>query len=714
MSDKRVNVLVYSGNGATVESVRHCLWSLRRLLGPNYAVIPISGEAVLREPWPASCALFVMPGGADLGYCRTLNGEGNRRISQYVNKGGAYLGLCAGGYYGCQRCEFEEGKQAMEVVGDRELAFYPGICRGLAFPGFVYHSEVGTRAAELKVNRAALPTSEGLVPEVFRSYYNGGGVFVDADKLKHRGVEVLASYTETLSVDSGEGAAAVVYRKIGEGSVILTGPHPEFAAVNLDKGADIMDYAKTVEVLAADDKQRVDFMKACLTKLGLHVNPENEAVPSLSRIHLSATPSSDISELVSDWTDILSSENGQDYIRAEQDTFQVEKQSTWSLANVAKALPEVVQSAMNATPGLVTSGDEKTEAESKTEEVAEKDSGIVDYDKIIKRIVTHETSLPESKETPYFNHHAFFANLQHYNSVIRTHEPTFGRVLMYGEVVTSTNSLLEKNPKLLSALPIGTTLTATTQLAGRGRGSNIWVSPPGSLMFSTVLRHPLSLSATAPVVFIQYLVALAIVQGIQTYDRGYDKLPVKLKWPNDIYALLPSLSTPNAPSPTTASSSRPATDYVKIGGILINSSYSGGDYTLVCGVGLNVSNAAPTTSLNALCAAARLPAMTPEKLLAAILSRFEALHRRFASPANTAAFAPFLDDYYRAWLHQGQLVTLETEGGMRARIKGISPDWGLLVAEELGWEDRPTGKVVQLQSDSNSFDFFKGLVRRKA
>ena len=46
-------------------------------------------------------------------------------------------------------------------------------------------------------------------------------------------------------------------------------------------------------------------------------------------------------------------------------------------------------------------------------------------------------------------------------------------------------------------------------------------------------------------------------------------------------------------------------------------------------------------------------------------------------------------------------------------IKGITRDWGLLVAEELGWEDRGTGKVWTLQSDSNSFDFFRGLVRRK-
>lgn len=205
-----------------------------------------------------------------------------------------------------------------------------------------------------------------------------------------------------------------------------------------------MDYAKVVDALAADDKQRVDFMKACLSKVGLQVNPENEAVPSLSRIHLSAAPSSDIEELVSGWTEILTSEHGQDYIKAEHDTFQLEKQSTWNLANVAKALPEVVQSAMNATPGLATSGDLAAEAESKTEEAAEEESGIVDYDKIIKRIVAHGTSLPESKETPYFNHHAFFANLQHYNSVTRTHDATFGRVLMYGEVVTSTNTLLEK------------------------------------------------------------------------------------------------------------------------------------------------------------------------------------------------------------------------------------------------------------------------------
>lgn len=224
MSGKRVNVLIYAGNGTTVESVRHATWSFRRLLGPNYAVITITGDQILKEPWMASCAMLVMPGGADLGYSRTLNGAGNRLIKQYVQMGGKYLGLCAGGYYGSARCEFEIGKQGMEVVGDRELAFFPGTCRGLAFPGFQYHSEAGTRAAQLKVHQDnfSMPVPQGL-----RAYYNGGGVFVDAETYAGKGIEVLASYTEILAVDAGVSPAAVVYCKVGEGGAILTGPHPE-------------------------------------------------------------------------------------------------------------------------------------------------------------------------------------------------------------------------------------------------------------------------------------------------------------------------------------------------------------------------------------------------------------------------------------------------------------------------------------------------------
>jgi biotin--protein ligase len=458
LAPKRLNVLVYSGaltqsgwrknvlthppgNGSTVESVRHCLYTLRRLLAPNYAVIPVTSDMIVKEPWTATCAMLVMPGGADLGYCKALNGQGNRRISQFVQRGGAYLGFCAGGYYGTKRCEFEVGDKKMEVIGDRELAFFPGTCRGGAFPGFVYHSEAGARAAELKVNKSAL--NVGAVPDVFRSYYNGGGVFVDAHSYADRGVEVLASYTEELNVDPGEGIAAVVYCKVGDGAAILTGPHPEFvfpeklvddwqltrsrfAAVNLDKSAGPPEYGKVVDQLAADDKSRTDFLKACLAKLGLQVNQDTTTVPSLSCLHLSSLDPEDTDRLVSSLQEIISKEGDKEYLKDENDTFSIERTDAFRMDDLKEALSENV-------PAEETKADQSRRTE----------DGIVDYNSIIKRLLIHRGT-PPSKITPYWNHHAFYSNLRNYQSQSKEAILEFGRHLLYGEVVTSTNTILEK------------------------------------------------------------------------------------------------------------------------------------------------------------------------------------------------------------------------------------------------------------------------------
>lgn len=682
MASRKMNVLVYSGNGSTIESVRHCLYTLRRLLSPNYAVIPVTETAILNEPWTASCALLVFPGGADMGYCRSLNGAGNRRIDQYVRRGGSYLGLCAGGYYGTSRCEFEVGNRALEVVGSRELSFFPGTCRGCSFKGFVYHSEVGAKAVELKVRKEAFKT--GIIPQSFRSYYNGGGVFVDAGKFANKGVEILATYTDSLDVDGGEGPAAIVYCKIGEGGALLTGTHPEFAAVNLDPKSDVPGYSKLVQALADDDESRINFLKACLAKLGLTVSQETSSVPSLSRLHLSSLHPIMLPELLVSWKEIITEEDGEEYIKAENDTFHLEKQdSRWTISSLVKSL---------TIPGVSS---EKEEPTADRVDGAGSDDRIIDYNKITKRVIPHESEWPGTKETPYFNHHSFYSNLRNYQDEKMSEAEEFGKFLMYGEVITSTNTILEKNTKLLSKLPNGFTATATVQVAGRGRGSNVWVSPAGSLVFSVAMKHSMLLSNTAPVVFVQYLAAIAIVEGIQSYDQGYQNIPVKLKWPNDIYALDPS---------------KPGRkEYIKIGGILVNSSYSAGSYDLVVGIGLNTTNAAPTTSLNALLQ----PNLTPftlEKLLARILTKFESIYRSFC---RTGFDKKLEETYYKHWLHSDQIVTLEQEGGARARIKGITTDWGLLRAEELGWEDKPTGKVWELQSDSNSFDFFKGLLKRK-
>ena len=448
-----------------------------------------------------------------------------------------------------------------------------------------------------------------------------------------------------------------------------------------------------------------------LRKLGLEVTEETNPVPSLSHLHLSSSQPNAVAELLHGWHEagiVAKHENGTEWIEGENDTFAiVQERRRWSMGSLSKAATEALESVKAVAKATVPPTTSATEAATGKENAnpspqADPSSSSrdpsPDYNAQTKYLIPHEDSPPDAKVTPHFNHPAYFANLNTFSRTNRHEsEGVWGTQLLYGEVVTSTSTLLEKNPSFLAQLPDGFTATATTQVSGRGRGTNVWVSPPGALMFSTVLRHSMSLSTTAPVVFVQYLAALAIVAGIHGYGKGYEKLPVKLKWPNDIYALDPSQDEKDGA-------------YVKFAGILVNSSYAGGDYTLVVGIGMNVNNSAPSASLSQLATKAGLPSFTLEKLLASILTQFEEVYKRFC---RTGFDARFERQYYDSWLHTDQIVALEAEGGARARIKGITTDWGLLVAEEVNLDGKGTGRRWQLMSDSNSFDFFKGLLKKK-
>lgn len=355
-------------------------------------------------------------------------------------------------------------------------------------------------------------------------------------------------------------------------------------------------------------------------------------------------------------------------------------------------------------------------------------------DGTITKMIVYEGGWPS--KVGVFNYSVFYQSLAHYRNTLLSDKHNsidenleWGNQLMYAKVATSTNTLLEKNPKLLATLPTGFTVTASRQLAARGRGSNVWLAPEGQLIMSTVINHPhrfgSGTSGNRPVVFVQYLAAIAIVDAIHAYAPGLETLDVKLKWPNDIYAR-------NATSDSIKSG------YVKIGGILSSCAFQNDHYQVVLGIGLNALNKRPTTSLEALVtpalrekllgsATSTKRVFDNERLLACVLVHLETLYKQFCRQG----FAGELERrYYRHWLHTNQIVTLEAVAGMpRARVLGISADWGLLQVAEVaqsataslrggegedGPEERLTGRVWKLQSDENSFDYWKGLVRTKS
>lgn len=155
-------------------------------------------------------------------------------------------------------------------------------------------------------------------------------------------------------------------------------------------------------------------------------------MPSLSRLHLSSMNHFEVSELLEELKDVIIIEDGEEYIKGENDTFHIEKHSSkWSLNSLTKYLSV-------SGPGTSKGGSNTEQTDSDTQD------RILDYSSITKRLIPHETEWPGSKETPYFNHHVFFANLRRYQQETYGEAEEFGKVLLYGEVVTSTNTILEK------------------------------------------------------------------------------------------------------------------------------------------------------------------------------------------------------------------------------------------------------------------------------
>lgn len=685
-----MNVLVYAGRGSTTEGVRQTVELLRQHLSPYYAVVTVSEQALLHDPWQGKTAMLVMPGGADLPYCDVLNGNGNKRILQYVRSGGKFMGFCAGAYYALARCEFEVGDPAMEVSGLRELAFFPGTCSGCVYKGFVYESHDGARAAKMTVNTAALDDT----PDQVTVYYNGGGMFMDASK--HRGVETLARYNGPADlVDDLAEMAAAVYCKHGHGDVVLIGTHPEYAPQLMKPAPEDVHFQKLVSELEAEDEGRRRFLAACLRKLGLNVNSDPAlTVPRLTPIyvlaHLDPARAERIVHDLRENMDFVGPNTFEDV----NDTFVIHDETEDDTVMLAG-------DAGNSLENLAAS------------------------EKHVKFFTS--LALPPVRSTPYFDMQHYFTQLQQLYAAngVPEHERAFGSVLGYSEVVTLTNTLLDANPNWLRYLPTGFTFTATTQVAGRGRGGNVWVNPKGVMATSVLFRVAQDAQKNFNIVTLQYLCALAVIELILGYGTtsagqgaGYEDMPLRLKWPNDMYALKPeyfsSLADKDDTSLTVDGDEQ---KWAKVSGALVNSQFINGEFYLVWGCGINVLNEAPTTSinnvlrrLNEIRALKNLPPLEEydhETLLAKIVYNLG----QFYSVFQRLGLKPFLSLYYKRWFHLNQRVGLDAEGNGTRRqcvIKGITSDYGLLVAEDV-----QTHETLELQPDGNSFDIFKGLVYKK-
>jgi len=259
-----------------------------------------------------------------------------------------------------------------------------------------------------------------------------------------------------------------------------------------------------------------------------------------------------------------------------------------------------------------------------------------------------------------------------------------GQVAVYVPCVGSTQSTLEK------CVCHGATLIAGRQTEGKGRGGNVWLSPPGCCMFSTqILVGSGKVLASRPSI-VQHLAALAVVQAVKETTG----VALNIKWPNDIYL-------------RTAAETEQNINLTKMGGVVVAASSNRNGLTLVLGVGINLDNAKPTCSLNRVAEDQEGGGKVgKEKLIASILNHLELL----LDMVEAGGWEEVEQEYYKAWLHSNQPVRVTDKEGREEDVLVVGVDkFGFLRVH-----CDKSGEDFTVFDDGNSFDMMAGLIRPKS
>ena len=214
----RSEVLVYNGDGTKYVDV--VCNSLKDLVSTKYLVRKITLEELYSKEWLLNAKFLVIPGGRDIPYTKDINGLAINNIREFIDKGGSYLGICAGAYFACSQVVFEKGTP-LEVLGHRNLLLFKGIAKGSVYDGFNYGSTAGARIASLELHNLDLKN------KISHAYFDGGCEFIP--EVGFTAYETIATYSDFVE------KKAVVFMELGEGKVLLSGVHPEMDIKYLDE-----------------------------------------------------------------------------------------------------------------------------------------------------------------------------------------------------------------------------------------------------------------------------------------------------------------------------------------------------------------------------------------------------------------------------------------------------------------------------------------------
>lgn len=209
---RKVNVAIFAGRRVWYEGKTACL---NMFTWMNLSVTFVFADDI-RNGSLSNFDLLCMPGGWAYGFYEDLRWDGASKILDFVRRGGAYLGICAGAFYTCDYIVWEGIKY------DYPIGLFPGYGIGpldeIPWPNY------NITRIDIVNHAHPITSSEPAYEHIL--YYGGP----ELHPYEGTEVTILATYNSS-------GQPAIVAFEYGAGRVFLCGPHPEIEEDSLRDGA---------------------------------------------------------------------------------------------------------------------------------------------------------------------------------------------------------------------------------------------------------------------------------------------------------------------------------------------------------------------------------------------------------------------------------------------------------------------------------------------
>lgn len=209
--DPKIKVILYGDKGSTGKGIPR----VTELLGkdPRFNLVKLNAEQLRTLDWSDAKAI-IFTGGSGSGQSKTIGETGVRKVRDFVENGGGYIGICAGAYLACEG--FSWGLKVLDAKtvsnkwkrgeGTVKLEFTPKGQEILGFKPGEHDIRYANGPIYCAANIEAIPDYEPLA--LFRTELAENG--------SPKGVMV--------------NAPAMVAAPFGKGRVLCSSPHPEQTA----------------------------------------------------------------------------------------------------------------------------------------------------------------------------------------------------------------------------------------------------------------------------------------------------------------------------------------------------------------------------------------------------------------------------------------------------------------------------------------------------